>query len=230
MINNLKNIVKKHNLQIRGVIHVGAYSGAEYHIYKKLHIRNMIFFEPCSFNFEKLTQLLGNKTKISLFRKVIGKLLQRNFEKEIILVKKAIGNENKKILMNVETANGGSSNSILDPLLHLEQYPDIKFEQKEEVEMIKLDDALGERKKDYNFLAIDVQGYELEVLKGGTETLKNIDCIISEVNNKENYVNCVLIEDLDKFLLQNGFIRSDVNWNGGTWGDALYLKKTNTDS
>ncbi len=219
MIRQLKRISEAYNLNIKGVIHIGAYDGSEYHIYKKLGIRSMIFFEPCRANFERLQKKLGNKTKQSFLRKIFGT------EKEVLLVKKALGNEEKKILMNIETGNDGASNSILAPKLHLEQYPDIKFDQKEEVEMIRLDDFFRGQKNDYNFLAIDVQGYELEVLKGAKEVLKNIDAIISEVNNKETYTNCVLIDELDKFLLEQDFVRQEVMWNSvGFWGDALYVR------
>ncbi len=219
MIRQLKRISEAYNLNIKGVIHIGAYDGSEYHIYKKLGIRSMIFFEPCRANFERLQKKLGNKTKQSFLRKIFGT------EKEVLLVKKALGNEEKKILMNIETGNDGASNSILAPKLHLEQDPDIKFDQKEEVEMIRLDDFFRGQKNDYNFLAIDVQGYELEVLKGAKEVLKNIDAIISEVNNKETYTNCVLIDELDKFLLEQNFVRQEVMWNSvGFWGDALYVR------
>ena len=219
MIRELKRISEAYNLNIKGVIHIGAYDGSEYHIYKKLGIRSMIFFEPCRANFDRLQKKLGDKTKKCFWRKIFG------CEKEVVLVKKALGNENKMISINIETENGGASNSILTPKLHLEQYPEIKFDQKEEVEMVRLDDFFRGQKNDYNFLAIDVQGYELEVLKGAKEVLKNIDAIISEVNNKETYANCVLIDELDKFLLEQDFVRQEVMWNEvGFWGDALYVK------
>ena len=35
MMMNLENIVKKYNLQIEGVIHIGAHHGQEYKDYKK---------------------------------------------------------------------------------------------------------------------------------------------------------------------------------------------------
>ncbi len=65
--------------------------------------------------------------------------------------------------------------------------------------MVRLDDFL-EARENYNFLTIDVQGYELEVFKGSRETMKNIDYIITEVNRDELYKNCARVEQLDKFL------------------------------
>ena len=76
----------------------------------------------------------------------------------------------------------------------------------------------------YNFLNIDVQGYELEVLKGATKTLENIDAMILEVNRDEVYENCPLIEDIDNFVGDIGFSRVAEMWQSVSWGDALYAR------
>jgi FkbM family methyltransferase len=200
---DLEELVQKYQVKIQGLIHVGAHYGQEYEIYQKLGIANLIFFEPLSQNFQILKTHVGEKAK---------------------LVQKALGNENKQVKMYMESANNGMSSSILKPLKHLEQYPQIVFDQEEIVEMVRLDDFLSE-KLNYNFLTIDVQGYELEVLKGSQETLTNISGILTEVNRDELYENCVQIEQLDEFLEHFDFHRVETNWEGGTWGDAFYLKK-----
>lgn len=200
---DLEELVQKYQVKIKGLIHVGAHYGQEYEIYQKLGINNLIFFEPLVHNFEILKTHVGEKAK---------------------LFQLALGNENKKVKMYVESANHGMSSSILKPQKHLEQYPQIVFDEEEIVEMVRLDDFLSE-KENYNFLTIDVQGYELEVLKGSRETLTNISGILTEVNRDELYSNCVRVEQLDDFLKNFDFNRVETNWEGGTWGDAFYLKK-----
>lgn len=200
---DLEELVQKYQVKIKGLIHVGAHYGQEYEIYQKLGIDNLIFFEPLGQNFEILKTHVGEKAK---------------------LFQLALGNENKKVKMYVESANNGMSSSILKPQKHLEQYPQIVFDQEEIVEMVRLDDFLSE-KENYNFLIIDVQGYELEVLKGSRETLTNISGILTEVNRDELYSHCVRVEELDNFLKNFNFFRVETNWEGGTWGDAFYLKK-----
>jgi FkbM family methyltransferase len=191
-------------MNIKGIIHIGGHYGQEYDLYRVLNVP-VIFFEPLSNNYRILKDKVKNNDNVQTFQC-------------------ALGNENKKILMNVETANNSQSSSILKPKKHLEQYPHITFDHTEEVHMFRLDDIEIE-KENYNFLNIDVQGYELEVLKGSVDILKNIDYIISEVNRDEVYENCAKVEELDQFLNQFNFERNETNWMGGIWGDAFYIKK-----
>ena len=89
--------------------------------------------------------------------------------------------------------------------------------------MVRLDDELKDNDK-YNFINIDVQGYELEVFKGSSQILKNVDYIMTEVNKSEVYKNCAMVEDLDNFLSKFNFKRVETTWDGITWGDAFYIK------
>lgn len=204
MLADFDEMIKKYDMKISGVLHIGAHHGQEYREYMKNNIENVIFFEPVRDTFN----ILQNNIK----------------DPRVLLVNKALGSENKKILMNIEKNNGGMSSSILNPKIHLEMYPHIQFIEKEEVEMITLDSYMNEITEKFNFLNIDVQGYEMEVLKGSERTLTNIDYIMTEVNLQEMYENCVLLNDLDSFLKQFGFVRKEM-WNNPAWGDALYIKK-----
>jgi FkbM family methyltransferase len=204
MIFDFNILNNKYNFKIKGVIHVGGHYGEEYELYKSLNIP-VIFFEPLNNNYNILKNKVGHDPNIKAFQC-------------------ALGNENKIVTMNVEVANNGQSSSILKPKKHLEQYPHITFNSTEEVHMFKLDD-IDINLTQYNFLNIDVQGYELEVFKGAFGTLKNIDYIISEVNRDEVYENCPHVDGLDEYLSQFGFKRVETDWAGGIWGDALYVKK-----
>ena len=90
--------------------------------------------------------------------------------------------------------------------------------------MIRLCDAELEFEK-YNFMNIDVQGYELEVLKGSMNILEGIDYIYTEVNNAEVYEDTPHIDELDEYLSSYNFKRVETSWIGITWGDALYIKE-----
>lgn len=199
MLIKLHDLITNFNLKINGVIHIGAHYGEEYQDYISEGIVNHKFIEPLKFNFDVLCKNVPNKDCINV----------------------ALGATSKDIEMYVETANNGQSCSILEPVIHLFQYPHIKFETKQSVKMVTLDSL---NFKDYNFINMDVQGYELEVLKGGLNTLKRIDYIYCEVNRAEVYKDCAKVEQLDSFLKDFNFERKFTSWDGITWGDALYIK------
>lgn len=204
MLMDLESLIAEYNLRINGVLHVGAHFGQEFHVYDKLGIKNMMFFEPLSSTFRTLQANVGNRA---------------------ILVNTALGNMEGEIEMFTETQNSGQSSSILEPDHHVVQYPSIRFTGKEKVKITRLDNFVSESDK-YNFINIDVQGYELEVFKGGEKFLKSTDYIMTEVNRASLYKGCAKIEELDKFLGDNGFKRVETNWAGGTWGDAFYIKQS----
>ena len=205
MIISLDKIVTDYELDIRGVLHIGAHYGEEYPVYIKQGVKNMIFFEPVKSNYKKLLETLPKRKKnIQTFNYALGS-------------KRAISK------MYIETVNKGQSCSLLAPKEHLKQYPQITFDSKESVAVERLDNVEFDRSL-YNMINIDVQGYELEVFKGAKETLRHIDIVYTEINLKELYKDCCQVEDLDNFLKEFGFIRilTEAPYNG--WGDALYLK------
>lgn len=203
MVLDLPKLVTKYNMNIKGVIHIGAHFGEENSVYDALNIKNRIFFEPQESVFSVLKERLNGRFPV---------------------IKKALGNANKKVIMYVEGANKGQSSSILKPALHMIQYPQIKFDSTEEVEMARLDD-LEMDLTEFNFVSIDVQGYELEVFKGAAKTLEHIDYISSEINRGELYEGCAKVEDLVQFLTPYGFSLVEEAWVGDTWGDGLFVKK-----
>ena len=204
MLISFKQSIAKHDLRITGVIHVGAHYGQEYHDYKAAGIKNIVFIEPCWAAYEKLYDLFHDMPGVKLFNVACG--------------------EYEEIRdMVTETANTGMSNSLLNPIKHLQQYPSIQFTGTEEVSVKPLD-VLGFNPELYNTLVMDVQGYEDRVLKGATATLPHIDYIYTEVNRDEVYENCARVEQLDEFLTE--FTRVETNWAGNSWGDAWYIRRS----
>lgn len=204
MLINFQQSLHKYNMHVRGIIHVGAHYGQEYADYARAGIREVVFIEPCAKAFQVLKDTYGEVPGVSL-------------------INSACGAEFSVAQMNVEQANQGMSNSLLKPAGHLQQYPSIQFTETEEVEVHPLDEFELFRCV-MNLLVMDVQGYELEVLRGATETLRHIDYIYTEVNRDEVYEGCAKVHQLDEFLTD--FQRVETNWAGGTWGDAWYIRKS----
>jgi FkbM family methyltransferase len=203
MIFEIDDLLKK---PITGIIQIGAHVGQEYDYYCKF-TKNILMFEPQPDVFNQLKNNHENK-------------------EGLVLENYGCGEETKTCKMYIEKANGGQSSSVLEPALHIAHYPGIVFNDTIDINIISLNDYFKEKECSYNMMSIDVQGYELQVLKGSTNILNKIDYIYCEVNFAEMYKNCALIGELDLFLSNFGFKRVKTIAATPGWGDALYAKET----
>ncbi len=76
--------------------------------------------------------------------------------------------------------------------------------------MQTIDAVVASRVAAPNLLKLDVQGYELEVLKGAQSTLAQISAIIAEVNLIDIHKDVPLLDDLVIFLRETGFVAYDI--------------------
>jgi len=203
MLLSFTNLKRKYNMDIKGIIHIGAHYGEEISEYISNGIQDIILFEPLSENFDILSERVKN--------------LNANIEGYQI----ALGSKKGTVTMYVSD-NEKQSSSILKPKVHLTHHPHVKFPLTETVDVHLLDDYDC---KNYNFINMDVQGYELEVLKGGSKVLKQVDYVYCEVNRDEVYEGNAYVEELDNFLFHYGMKRVETEWAGEIWGDALYIKE-----
>ena len=193
-------------MDVKGIIHIGAHHGQEIEEYIDNGVQDILMFEPVSYNFKVLEEKM------------------QNMNANIQAYQVALGNEDKKNVTMYLSDNNLISSSVLKPKVHLQLHPAVKFPGIEEVEMQRLDNFLDDT-KDFNFINMDVQGYELEVLKGGAETLKHVDYVYCEINRDELYEGNAFVEDLDEFLKDYNMERVETDWSGTLWGDALYVRK-----
>lgn len=205
MLINFTTLKYKYQMNITGIIHIGGHYGEEIEEYVSNGIQNITIFEPLKRNFDVL------------YENVKG--LSANINGYQV----ALGPQSGTATMFVSN-NEAQSSSILKPKEHLAQHPHVWFNETEEVQVETLDsyELTG-----YNFINMDVQGYELEVLSGGMQTLNKIDYIYCEVNRGEVYENNAHIEELDEFLSSYNFERVETFWprEDYLWGDALYIKR-----
>lgn len=201
LIPNLKN-------NIKGILHIGAHELEELPQYLSKGVKNIIWIEANPQKYEFLERYLDNY-------------------KTMILGKFAAGSSRGKKILNI--ANNGQSSSLLPFGTHKNTYPKIFYTSKEEVEVIPVDEWLDcniENPELYNFINIDIQGFELEALKGMLKHLKKVEYIYLEVNFREVYQNCSQLKDIDKFLLNYNFERVGMYRTTKGWGDAIYSKKS----
>ncbi len=204
---NLDHLKNKYSLEVKKIAHIGAHKGEEVEEYLNIFPNVKIdLFEPQTNLFQYLVENFGNRNNISL----------HNF---------ALGSKNGSSSMFVAD-NEGLSSSFYKPKEHLIEHPEVKFHPDDSIFEIKVLDELGISNID--FLNIDTQGYEMEVLKGSVTVLNtDVKYIILEINKKELYEGCPLVKDIDIFLNKYEFIRTDTHYwmDSYSWGDAFYIKK-----
>jgi len=207
MSNYFVYLKKKYNMNISGVIHIGAHYGEEIDFYILNGITDIMLFEPLVENYK----VFYNKCEY----------LNSNFyDVDIKSYNIALGSSQGRGKMYV-SENEGLSSSLLKPKVHITHHPSVHFKETKEVKIDILDNYDC---KPYNYLCIDVQGYELEVFKGATKSLEYMNYIFCEVNCDELYEKNAYVEEIDDFLLRYNMKRVETNWMGGLWGDALYIK------
>lgn len=101
-------------------------------------------------------------------------------------------------------ASDGSS-SLRPPKTHLTSHPDVEFDTVATVESVTLDDWSKERDLLPDLLWLDLQGGELDALRGGEAVLEHVRLIHSEVSVIEEYEGCALYPELRAWLEERGF-------------------------
>lgn len=200
MLLNIEEYIKNR----KGVIHVGGHHGEERDFYKSFS--RVVWFEP---------------------NPIACKQLEENIKDEPThkVVNVGIYDTPKKAQLNI--ANNGQSSSLLELGLHKEYHPQIKYVDKIEVNLIRLDAYFDKAQiVDFNFLNIDVQGVELNVIKSMGDLITHMDYIYVEVNDAEVYEGCSQIQDIDAYLSVRGYTRILTKMTKAHWGDALYIKNT----
>ena len=76
-----------------------------------------------------------------------------------------------------------------------------------------------------DFLWLDLQGYELHVLKYGEKVLKGVMAVYTEVNLKELYDGAPLYDELRAWLEAKGFRveREELPWEDA--GNVLFVRQ-----
>lgn len=203
------------------VIHIGAHLAEEKEDYEANGVKQVYWAEANPLLFNKLKQQFQSDVNN-------WSSIQTNKTKHQMLTSEPLAFFNKNSKVNFHITNNGQSSSILSLGTHKEHYPHIHVTEEIEVQAIRFDEYYEklEDKPTFNFINLDVQGVEYEVLEGFGDHLSKpeLKAIYSEVNFEEVYVGAHLISDIDQLLEKFGFKRVLTERTQYNWGDALYLK------
>ena len=118
-----------------------------------------------------------------------------------------------------------ASSSLLAPKDHL-KYSHIPFPKTITVPIITLDEWAEKNGVDHvDFLWLDMQGYELNMMKASPKILKTVKAIVTEIEFVEAYTGQYLYWDIKKWLEQEGFEMIAINTSPLWFGDALFVRK-----
>ncbi len=208
MLIPVPDLIKKFNIQINGVLHLGAHQAEEAGEYQKAGATKVIWIE-------------GNPELIPVLETELKKYPNHKVYNVLVSDK-----EGEEVSFNV--TNNFQSSSILDLGTHKSHFPGVKVHHVLKLKTNRLDNYFSKNNIDLNginFLNIDLQGAELLAIKGLGEKLKQFNYIYTEVNVGSVYVGCATLYELDKYMHTQGFYRTALSLTKWQWGDALYERK-----
>jgi len=200
---------------VSGVIQVGASVGQEIDLFVSGGVEHAILIEPLPEPFEILAARCQSYSKY-------------------LPLNCLIGSETGKSQTIHIASNFGQSSSILLPTRHTEIYPTITFGKTLELQSFSLDHVLAyvgnsfpEMPGCFDLLFIDVQGAELEVLKGASQTLQKIKYIYTEVALGLDYKDAAPYLKIIEYLECFGFKLSEfeLDPNEIAHGNAIFSKR-----
>jgi FkbM family methyltransferase len=121
---------------------------------------------------------------------------------------------------------GRYSGSIHDPVNQASMYTGIVFDQTVEAEGRSLDSFCKEKSINHiDFIWMDTQGAEREVLAGMKENYANIDYIYTEYYNEEMYKDQIYLDGIVEMLSENFDLLATFPFVDCQGGDALFKNK-----
>jgi len=188
------------------VVHCGAHLAEELEEYEALGWVKIIWIEANS----ELIPALCDRLKDHKFSEVYNSAL---WSKD--------GHE-----LELKIANNSYSSSLLKLGTHASTYPEIVFEKLIKVQSETLDSLMAKRPRLMGaLLCLDLQGVELDVLKGATNSLADFDFIYTEVSKGGLYQDQGKWAEITKFLAGHNFKLADWQYSAKlNWGNALYQR------
>lgn len=214
MMIDFEYLFAKYNIQSKGVLHIGASTGQEALKYKELGIERVIWIEAIHDVFEGLCKHLHDigcdGDGITCINACVSDV------------------DGKEVMFNISN-NEAQSSSFLELGHHKIIHPTVDYIGQVKLFTKRVSTILVENDLDLygiDFLNADLQGAELLAIKGMGEIIRKFKYCYLEVNKKETYIGCPLIEEVDEYLAIFGFKRVETGvWVADTWTDALYIRE-----
>ena len=219
----LSELIERHRMKIGGIVHCGAHLGQEADSYEACGVERVLWIDAIPELCERLNERvfpLGHTTVCACLGSRDGVEVSFNYAD------------------SADRSNLGQSSSVLPLGTHAKLYPDIKYIGAQTMTTQTLA-SLVEPNWPWdvrpNFLNMDLQGYELECLKGAEPILPWFDWIYTEFFEDPLYEGSALMPELTAWLAARGFRLAEKQMFGAQardskteqwygWGDALFAR------
>ena len=174
------------------IIDIGAADGEISLLFSKAYPEAIIYaFEPIKSAFTNLYQNVKENP-------------------HILPVNKALGNTNGERIIHIsESIRSSSIFEIENDIKNTYLAEQLKYKRDEKINISRLDNEIPQD-INVNIVKIDVQGYELEVLKGAKLTLLRTKLVVLEMQNHDHYIDAPKYFILDEYLRKSGFQLYDI--------------------
>ncbi len=213
MFTDMDYLVKFAKIPIGIVVHAGANTCQEAAFYQSCGFSQVIWIESLS----HLVRESREKLKIYPKQHIIEATLWEFDDLELEF----------KV-----ASNDGESSSLLDMNMHRAIHPSIIETEKIKKITKSLDTIINNKTQilkdgdSISLLVLDLQGVELQVLKGALKTLAVTQAIQVEVSKVKIYSDQNLFFEIHEFLKKVGFdLVSHDLLDGGLMGNALYIRE-----
>ena len=199
---SVMDLLARYQINCKNVLHIGGHFAEEASLYQENGIVCAVFIEGDPTIFPHLQAALREYPDFSCHLAMLSNI---KGESEFYVA-----------------SNEGASSSLLKPMRHVIERPDITFDERKSVQTTTLDSMkLGS----YDLVVIDVQGAELLVMEGGADTIEQAKAIWIEVNAGSMYEGAANSSEIVE-ALSKSFVPLYMNMNENLWGDALFVRKS----
>lgn len=210
MLIPFNELFSRHGIKPTGVLHLGANTGQEAEAYHRHGIRKVVWVEALPELIPMLSRHVGGYPNdfTAIFEACVSDV------------------DNEEVVFNV-ASNHSQSSSFLPLGTHSEAHPTVRYVRQLAMRTVRVDTLLKRNRIEIEqgwFLNADLQGAELLALRGMGELLHKFNYAYIEVNEKELYIGCPHVREVDAYLKEFGLVGVETKMTGAGWGDRLYLR------
>jgi FkbM family methyltransferase len=223
MLLDLPELIERYRMNVTGAVHAGAHFGEEAELYEACGIERVLWIEADPNLMATLNEHVypyGHVTACACVGARDGD--------EVVF----------HVADSIDGSNRGLSSSVLPLGTCSQVHPEIRYVGAQPMRTQTLATLLRSSwpwPDPPNLLQLDLQGYELECLKGAAPVLDSFKWVYTEINEDPIYEGCALLPELSRWLAERGFqmvekklwgaqtrASTDMRWFG--WGDALFIR------